>query len=412
MDPIVQRSLDEFGFVQVIAVLKQGAGAATSFEVGGEPEPAVTDLFLPAPPQAGTSFGVVGARGRRPPPRATRQFPRLGIVVGFVDQQGASALESHSQIQDVQPAEQLTLIRPIPGVAAAAATGGRVTWGIKNIGADKLWAQGLTGKGVPVGHLDTGVDGSHAALKGRIKGFMEFDFFGERVPTAKAHDTGEHGTHTAGTIVGGKIRGISIGVAPDADFYSGLVIEGGNTLLRVLAGMEWCLEQNVRVLSMSLGIRGFTPFAVAITQRLREQGILPVFAIGNEGPNTSRSPGNYAEALSVGAIDSRKHMAGFSSSIVFSRPDEPNQPNVVAPGVNVYSAKAGGGSLTLNGTSMATPHVAAVAALLWQAKPDATVSEIEEAILSTCDIVKKEDAGRFGKGIVNAPHALKQLTGA
>lgn len=411
MDPIVQRSLDEFGFAQVIAVMKQDTGAGTSFALGGEPEPSVTDLFLPAPPQAGASFGVVGAKGKRPPPRSTRQFPRLGIVVGFVDQQGASALEAHSQIQDVQPAEQLTLIRPIPGVAASATGVGRVTWGIHRVGADKLWAKGLTGKGVRVGHLDTGVDGNHTALKGRIKGFMEFDFFGERVEGAKPHDTGEHGTHTAGTIVGGKIRGISVGVAPDADFFSGLVIEGGNTLLRVLAGMEWCLEQNIQVLSMSLGIRGFTPFAVAITQRLRQQGVLPVFAIGNEGPNTSRSPGNYAEALSVGAIDYRRHMAPFSSSIVFNRPEEPDQPNVVAPGVNVYSAKVGGGSLILNGTSMATPHVAGVAALLWQAKPDATVDEVEQAILSTCDIIKKEDPLRFGKGIVNAPNALAALTG-
>jgi subtilisin family serine protease len=204
---------------------------------------------------------------------------------------------------------------------------------------------------------------------------------------------------------------MAIGVAPEADLFSGLVIEGGQVLLRVLAGMEWCLEQNVRILSMSLGIRGFTPFAVAVTQRLRQQGILPVFAIGNEGPNTSRSPGNYSECISVGAVNSKKRMADFSSSIVFSRPDEPNQPNVVAPGVGIISAKTGGGSLTLDGTSMATPHVAGLAALLFQAKPDATIDEIETAILGSCEPLKKDDISRFGKGSVHGPKALAILLG-
>lgn len=401
MDPIVQRSLDTYGFAEVIAVMRQGVGGAASF---GTLEPAVTDLFLPAPPNAAAAFSVAP---RRPRPPATREFSRLGIVVGYVDREGASALEAHSRVQDVQPAEPLSLIRPVESAAAAYTP--RVSWGIRSIGADKLWSKGLTGKGVRVGHLDTGVDGDHPALQGRIAGFAEFDFFGERVKNAKPHDTDEHGTHTAGTIVGGKLRGMAIGVAPEADLFSGLVIEGGQVLLRVLAGMEWCLESNVRVLSMSLGIRGFTPFAVAITQRLRQQGVLPVFAIGNEGPNTSRSPGNYAEALSVGAMDVKKRVANFSSSIVFNRPDEPSQPNVVAPGVGITSAKAGGGGLRLNGTSMATPHVAGLAALLWQAKPDATVDEIEAALLGACDVLKKDDISRFGKGSVNGPRALAQL---
>lgn len=406
MDPIVQRSLDEFGYAQVIAVLKQDMGAAKELGTLGVVEPPVTSLFLSAPPSTAVSLGTLSARGRPAAPY-TRQYSRLGVVVGLVDEQGATALEKHSEVEEVQPAEPLSLIRPVQ-VAPAVYTP-RVSWGIRKIGADKLWAKGLTGKGVRVGHLDTGVDGNHPALKGKIQGFAEFDFFGDRVANARPHDTEEHGTHTAGTICGGKIRGMAIGVAPDAEFYSALVIEGGNTLLRVLSGLEWCLEENVRVLSLSLGIRGFTPFALAITRRLRQQGVLPVFAIGNEGPNTSRSPGNYPEALSVGAMDVKKRVALFSSSIVFNRQEEPKQPNVVAPGVGVVSAKAGGGGLSLNGTSMATPHVAGLAALLWQAKPEATVNQIEQAILNTCEVLKKDDPLRFGRGLVNGPRALQWL---
>lgn len=409
MDPIVERSLDQFGYAQVIAVLKEGAAAGGPGTLGAEAAPPVMDLFLPSSPPAAAaaaSFGTLSARVHRPTPPA-REFPRLGVAVGFVDRERAAALEAHPRVEDVQAAEQLSLIRPVK--IAAATYSGKRTWGIGKLGADKLWAEGLTGKGVRVGHLDTGVDANHPALAGRVKGFVEIDFAGDRVANARPHDTDEHGTHTAGTICGGKIRGLAIGVAPGAELYSGLVIEGGNALLRVLGGMEWALEQNVRVLSMSLGFRGYTPFLVAVTRRLREQGVLPVFAIGNEGPGTSRSPGNYSEALSVGAVDSRLRMAYFSSSIEFNRPDEPRQPNVVAPGVAVISARPGGGGQSMDGTSMATPHVAGVAALLLEAEPNATVNQLENAIQSTCAVLKKQDATRFGFGMVDARRALKCL---
>lgn len=414
MDPLIRRSLDQFGYAEVIAVLRRPTGVEPG-RLGlaaAAPTADVMNLFLPAPPAAAAvataaAPGRLAPRKRAAPRPAAREFPRLGVAVGYVDEQRADALEAHPQVDEVQPAEQLSLIRPVK--AAAASYSGRTTWGIRRVGAPKLWAEGLTGKGVRVGHLDTGVDGKHPALVHCIKGFAEFDFDGNRVPNARPYDSDEHGTHTAGTICGGKIRGMAIGVAPGAELYSGLVIEGGNALLRVLAGMEWLLEENVRVLSMSLGFRGFTPFFRAVTQRLRDAGALPVFAIGNEGPGTSRSPGNYSEALSVGASDYRRRVAWFSSSILFNRPDEPHQPNVVAPGVAVVSAKPGGGGQMLDGTSMATPHVAGLAALLWEAKPDASVAQIEAAIQSSCDILEKEDPTRYGFGQVNATRALKTL---
>jgi subtilisin family serine protease len=408
MDPFVERALDEYGYAQVIAVLEQPAPGAGLGTLGPDDTAAVMDLFLPAAPPAAAAptVGTLAAAEKRPA-LAARQFPRLGVAVGFVDRERAEAMAAHSKVEDIQPAEQLSLIRPVK--AGAGTYSGRVSWGIRRIGADRLWAEGLTGKGVRVGHLDTGVDGKHAALAERIRGFAEFDFEGERKPKAKPHDSDEHGTHTAGTICGGKIRGMAIGVAPKADLYSGLVIEGGNALLRVLSGLEWLLEEKAQVLSLSLGFRGFTPFFRAITVRLREQGMLPVFAIGNEGPGTSRSPGNYSEALSVGAVDTRRRMAWFSSSIIFNRPDEPRQPNVVAPGVGVVSARPGGGGQMMDGTSMATPHIAGLAALLIEAKPDATVAQVEEAIQKTSEALKREDPTRFGFGFVNGPLALKYL---
>jgi hypothetical protein len=187
----------------------------------------------------------------------------------------------------------------------------------------------------------------------------------------------------------------------------GFRVVGGKPLLRVLAGIEWCLEQQVQVLSMSLGFRGYTPFLLAIVRRLRQQGVLPVFAIGNEGPGTSRSPGKYAETLAVGALDENDQVASFSSSITFNRTLKPNEPDLVAPGVNVISAKPGGGVQAMDGTSMATPHVAGVAALLLQAVPTATVEQLEQALVGTCDVLPGVPALRQGPDWPTRPGLCK-----
>src|SRR5262249_40588170 len=133
------------------------------------------------------------------------------------------------------------------------------TWGISRLNVPALWANGIDGKGVVVGHLDTGVDGSHPALNRAIAAFAEFDMAGNEVPRAKPHDSDEHGTHTAGTIVGRPLSRREFGVAPRARLASALVIEGGQVIARILAGLEWIISKNARILSMSLGLRGYTP---------------------------------------------------------------------------------------------------------------------------------------------------------
>ncbi len=410
-DPVIERSLSNFGFAQVLVVLKDGKGAgmkAADVKAAKKAaESTVLGHFMSNLPESVGAAATSRRRAARGTTPAARVFPRLGIALGYADRRGVRGLAESVDVDAVYQGDVLSLIRPVQ--VAAAKPKSTVTWGLRRLGIEALWKQGLTGKGVRVGHLDTGVDGKHAALKKRIAGFREFDFNGDPVPGSSPHDTDEHGTHTAGTICGGKVGGMAIGVAPQALLYSGLVIEGGNALLRVLAGMEWTLENNVRVLSMSLGFRGFTPFFLAVTQRLRDRGVLPVFAIGNEGVGTSRSPGNYAEALSIGAIDRKDEVAGFSSSITFQRPAEPDQPNVVAPGVDVVSAKPGGGVQTMSGTSMATPHAAGVAALLFQAKPGASVAQVEKAIQSTCIALPNQSPLRYGFGLVDPSAALQAL---
>jgi subtilisin family serine protease len=200
-----------------------------------------------------------------------------------------------------------------------------------------------------------------------------------------------------------------VGVAPEAKLASALVIEGGDVVARVLGGMNWAVGKGVKIISMSLGIRGYHSDFQPVTQILRAKGVLPVFAVGNEGPGTSRSPGNYPAALSVGAMDSSKTVADFSSSQLFSRPVDPLVPDLVGPGVDVISAKPGGGYQSMDGSSMATPHIAGLAALLFQAKPTATPDEVEQAIFASCQGGSGLPQPRANRGFPNAPRALARL---
>ncbi|HSE23584.1 MAG TPA: S8 family serine peptidase [Pyrinomonadaceae bacterium] len=354
------------------------------------------------------STGGTRSRSARSAPDVLT-FPNLGVILGTVTREGLQGLRADVRVKKVVGAPQFSLIKPVAASDAKLAT--QNTWGIEFLKVPKLWAQGLSGKGITVGHLDTGADGKHPALKTAFAGFAEFDSFGVQVmPAPKPHDTGEHGTHTAATIAGRPVSGRSIGVAPKSLLASAIVIEGGNVIARILGGMDWAISQNVRILSMSLGLRGFVDDFLAITQILRSKNVLPVFAVGNEGPATSRSPGNYAECVSIGAHDRNGAVANFSSSQRFVRTDDPLVPDVVAPGVDVISAKPGGGFQSMSGSSMATPHVAGLAALLFEAKPGATAAEVERVIFSSSRL-GTIPRSRGNRGIPNAVAALTMLTG-
>lgn len=343
-------------------------------------------------------------------------FPNLGLMLGTVDKAGLKQLQKSKEVAKVRGAPVFSLIRPAAPPTAVNALTTETTWGIRDLGIPAVWAQGLTGSGVFVGHLDTGIDGRHRVFDGAIEEFREFDRLGFAVsPTPDPWDSGDHGTHTAGTIAGRPVQGRHIGVAPGCKLLSGMVIEGGDAVARVLAGMDWIVGSGARVLNMSLGFRGFVDDFLDVTQILRERGVLPVFASGNEGPGFTRSPGNYADALSVGAyeiINGRREVAEFSSSQRFARPEEPVVPDLVGPGVDVISAKPGGnGNLyqAMPGTSMATPHISGLAALLFEAKPTATVDEVESAIFASCRRPASMTGARVGRGVPDAGRALQLL---
>jgi subtilisin family serine protease len=304
---------------------------------------------------------------------------------------------------------------------------------IAHIGAKQVWtAYGLTGSGVRVGGLDTGVDISHPDISGKMinnnpgdptypGGWGEFDSNGNLIPGSTPHDSDSHGTHTTGTAIGGNVSGYDIGVAPDANLMHGLVIPGGSgSFAQVAGGMEWIIDPDgnpmtddgAQVVNMSLGGTGTHDAMIAPTDNMVAAGVFPSFSIGNSGPgsSTTGSPGNVPSACGVGATNSSDVIASFSSRgpVTWNTPPYVGtwiKPDMSAPGVDVFSSVPGGGwqSAGWSGTSMAAPHITGVVALMFQANPTLTVDMIKQLLSQTAiDLGDPNMDNDYGWGRVDA----------
>ncbi|MGV9286230.1 S8 family serine peptidase [Streptomyces sp. NPDC003719] len=281
------------------------------------------------------------------------------------------------------------------------------------IGTPEAWQAGLTGKGVTVAVLDSGVDAGHPDLAGRIAQSRSF-IAGEEVA-----DRHGHGTHVTSTVGGSGAAsdGREKGVAPGATLAVGKVLndQGSGSESEIIAGMEWAARDvGADIVSMSLGSTeasdGTDPMAQAVDTLSRETGALFVIAAGNTGaPSSIGSPGAADAALTVGAVDSADRAAWFTSAGP-RYGDNALKPDLSAPGVGILAARSrlseGTGDYTsMDGTSMATPHVAGVAALLAEEHPDWTGAQLKDALMSTS---KRLDASAYqlGTGRVSVPDAV------
>lgn len=309
-----------------------------------------------------------------------------------------------------------------------------IEWGIQRINADQVWALGYKGQGVIVGGQDTGYEWTHPAIQGKYRGWNGMtadhnynwhDAIHKLNPlngdTTNASlnpcgldstipcDDDSHGTHTMGTMVGDDDAGNQIGVAPDARWIAVRNMERGwGSPASYIEGFQWFIaptnlnNQNPdpkkapHVINNSWGcptIEGCNTsnFAMmnTVVNNVRAAGIVVVVSAGNSGSSCStvNDPAAIFEgSFAVGASRQNDTIAGFSSRGPVTVDGSGRvKPNVVAPGVSVRSAVRGGGYQSLNGTSMASPHVAGLVALMISANPELAgqVEKIETIIEET-----------------------------
>ncbi|MGK3940706.1 S8 family serine peptidase [Streptomyces caeruleatus] len=293
---------------------------------------------------------------------------------------------------------------------------------VPQIGAPAAWAAGFDGTGTKVAVLDTGIDTGHPDLAGKV--VAERDFSG----TGTTTDKFGHGTHVASTVAGSGAQsdGKYKGVAPGAELLNGKVLDdlGGGTDSGIIAGMEWAVAQGADVVNLSLGgpdSPGTDPMEEAVDRLSTESGALFVIAAGNDGESgegTVGSPGSAASALTVGAVDDSDALAAFSSRGPRVG-DGGVKPDLTAPGVAITAASAAGsvlsewypsdipGYLTIEGTSMATPHVAGAAALLAQQHPDWSGERLK-AVLTGSTKPGAYSSYQQGTGRVDVARALDE----
>jgi subtilisin family serine protease len=281
---------------------------------------------------------------------------------------------------------------------------------LTQIGAPKAWEAGLSGAGVDVAVLDSGVDADHPDLRGKV--VQQANFTDD--PTAE--DGHGHGTHVASIIggTGAAAGGARKGVAHGARLLSGKVLaaDGRGQLSWLIRGMEWAAAQGVDVVNISLGGQardGDDPTALALDQLAADTGTLFVVAAGNDGPgaHTVGTPGVAASALTVGAADT-DGVPPFFSSRGPTRGSFRAKPDITAPGVAITAAHAGSDGYTaMSGTSQAAPHVAGAAALLREQHPDWDWRRVKNTLMTTADAHNPTPAPYTeGAGQLDLPGAL------
>lgn len=310
-----------------------------------------------------------------------KHYKYMPLVAVKLSYQAAQALAKNPKIDFVEEDGEVQ------------ALGQTIPWGVPHVKATDVHINGITGAGIKVGIIDTGIDYTHEDLQ--VKGGTSF------VPgTIDYLDDNGHGTHVAGTVAALNNTVGVLGVAPQANLYAIKVLDqyGVGTYSDVISGIEWAITNNMNIINLSLG--GSTPSQTLqkAVEKAYYSGILVIAAAGNNGFDKKGNinyPAKYSSVIAVGAIDKQNSRANFSSV--------GRELELMAPGVDILSTVPKE-YVSYSGTSMAAAHVTGVAALLWEARPELTNVQIRNILNETA--MSLGNPFLFGNGLVDAHKAI------
>ncbi|MEW5960747.1 MAG: S8 family peptidase [Chloroflexota bacterium] len=283
-------------------------------------------------------------------------------------------------------------------------------YNLTKINIEAAWQRCSQGQGITIAVIDTGVDLDHPDLQANLvtgKTFVS--------GTGTADDDQGHGSHVAGIIAAVHNNGGVIGVAPEASLLPVKVLDsaGSGSISDVADGIIWAADNGADVINLSLGSVAGSATLKAAVDYAYNQGVLLVVAGGNCGDaayylngcsyqDQPLYPGAYTNVIAVAATDSSDNQSSFSNQGSYI--------DIAAPGSTIYSTYPAGSYATMSGTSMATPHLAGLAALVWSQNSDLTSQEVWAQIRNTADDLGASGWDQqFGYGRIDAAAAMGAL---
>ncbi len=267
-------------------------------------------------------------------------------------------------------------------------------WGINKVSAPVAWSNGFTGKGIKIGVIDTGIASHEDILVSGGVSVVDY--------TTQYEDDQGHGTHVAGIISSENNEIGNVGIAPDSEVYSikALDSNGSGNLSDIINGIDWAITNDMDIINMSLGTNTDASSLKLAVDTAYQNGVLVVAAAGNDARkngsgDTVDYPARYESVIAVGATTQDDRRAYFSST--------GSTVEVSAPGTDIYSTYLYNSYQVLSGTSMATPYVAGMAALLMEENPTLTHTQIRKLLQqNTKDLGVVGRDFVFGYGFIQA----------
>ncbi|MGO4890248.1 S8 family serine peptidase [Anaerobacillus sp. MEB173] len=309
------------------------------------------------------------------------RFPSISAVAASIPSDYLSTLQHHPRIKSVEVDKQVSVTQTID-------------WGVHRTNAPQVWKNSVTGKGVKVALIDTGIAKNHPDLK--IADAVAFTNY-----TTDYNDDNGHGTHVAGIVAAQNNDIGTAGMAPDIDLYIAKALdqEGNGYHSDLVRAIEWAINKDVDIINLSAGgIEGSLLLKAAIDQAYNK-GVLIVAAAGNSG-QAVEYPAAYSNVIAVAAVDQRDRRTNFSAI--------GKEVEVSAPGVAIYSTYLRNSYKSMSGTSMAAPHVTGMLALLKQARPGIAHTDLRELLHKhTFDLGETGKDELYGYGRIEVPQDLK-----